>query len=457
MYVQKRQQAMDAARPPFDLPQFNEVESALHYTLYAIRNRFELLCEQAFEAASYLPSLEKELCLRRLSDILTSFEEPMHLSSAMASTEDQSRISDLRWDVLTELIQIYESQHDFPEAHRLRRILANVVVQKLSSNPRAGVALDAASLSDLSTRLSKAFHQLAMPHRHRQLIDVRDNLFPAAHLAIFSGRWDAFQDVLASSSNNWAQSDILKRQLLHVAVETQDIELVNNVIDLDQTASAARDILSMSPLFVAAYVGNMEVFHALCSKGADIEARDCHGRSVLCAASGAGNASIVEYLLEKGLSPDEIFTSHWSPLHAAVVGNHLEVAKKLLAANANQNIAEVDLIQVAKGSHHYEMASLLEVAALQNTVPRSLFSHDECGEDTYRPDLLGVADSPLPLRSLYACSPSISSDSGVAGCLSSTHFVLNINNKRDSDAPELVNLKAHNQLRASNAVRRQSV
>jgi ankyrin repeat protein len=54
-----------------------------------------------------------------------------------------------------------------------------------------------------------------------------------------------------------------------------------------------------------------------------------------------GSIEGVKLFLRRGADPNVIDSQHWTPLHYAVSGNHLEVVKILIEANANIHLKDL--------------------------------------------------------------------------------------------------------------------
>ena len=64
-----------------------------------------------------------------------------------------------------------------------------------------------------------------------------------------------------------------------------------------------------SPLHLAADYGQLEVLEYLASKGADLNAKDKHGISVILAAIWEGHGKCVKFLLDKVSSKELLLAS----------------------------------------------------------------------------------------------------------------------------------------------------
>ena len=98
-----------------------------------------------------------------------------------------------------------------------------------------------------------------------------------------------------------------------------------------------------TPLFFAAAVGDVESARALLDAGAaqePMKVLDMFLWTPLIAATLRGDAAMVELLVRKGAEPDGGRPDGTTPLHMAVLCNHPETVKVLLANGAKVNAAD---------------------------------------------------------------------------------------------------------------------
>lgn len=97
----------------------------------------------------------------------------------------------------------------------------------------------------------------------------------------------------------------------------------------------------LSRLLGAAGAGDRAtVAEVLDAAACDVNAVDGEGWSCLILAAKAGDLSMVEYLLERGASPNPTRIAH-TALRAASIFGHEEVARRLLAAQADPNLCSL--------------------------------------------------------------------------------------------------------------------
>jgi ankyrin repeat protein len=108
-------------------------------------------------------------------------------------------------------------------------------------------------------------------------------------------------------------------------------EKVNLLVDRGAKFEAANMV---SPLYLAAIEGHVEMVHLLLAKGATVDA-ESHGWSPLVAAASRGHLDAAKVLLANGAKVDAYSTTHWSPLLAAASHGCVEMVKFLLNVGAN--------------------------------------------------------------------------------------------------------------------------
>ena len=87
-------------------------------------------------------------------------------------------------------------------------------------------------------------------------------------------------------------------------------------IDLDTCLTPANEIYVISPLMCAAAINNTEIMSLLVDYGADVH-RNKLGMSPIHIATVFGNVEAIEYLLKKGVSPDQYMPGKMTPLGVA--------------------------------------------------------------------------------------------------------------------------------------------
>jgi ankyrin repeat domain-containing protein 50 len=91
----------------------------------------------------------------------------------------------------------------------------------------------------------------------------------------------------------------------------------------------------ISPLYLAAINGHVEMVDLLLAKGANVDAESLQGWSPLVAAASRGHLDAAKVLLANGAKADTYSNTHWSPLLAAASHGYVEMVKFLLNVGAN--------------------------------------------------------------------------------------------------------------------------
>ncbi|HZH54628.1 MAG TPA: ankyrin repeat domain-containing protein [Sphingobacteriaceae bacterium] len=97
------------------------------------------------------------------------------------------------------------------------------------------------------------------------------------------------------------------------------------------------------PLFEAAALGVLEVVSAIVEDDPSaLDRVSDHGFSALALASEFGQIEVLRYLLAKHADPNQPSQNGYLvyPLHTAISGNNIQVAKMLLEANAEVNVMQ---------------------------------------------------------------------------------------------------------------------
>lgn len=109
--------------------------------------------------------------------------------------------------------------------------------------------------------------------------------------------------------------------------------------------------------------GNIELVKSLLSQGADVNARDRRGQTVLHIAASNGHKVLVELLLAKGASIDAKGPAGGTALHGASRFGHRDVVELLIAKGADINARRYNWqtpLSVAKEQGHEDVVELLK-------------------------------------------------------------------------------------------------
>jgi len=93
----------------------------------------------------------------------------------------------------------------------------------------------------------------------------------------------------------------------------------------------------ITPLHVAATIGNDSMIQVLLDNKADINLKDKSGSTALHDAARKGHESVVKILIKHGTNIDEKRNRGKTPLHVAVENNHENIVKLILENEGNVN------------------------------------------------------------------------------------------------------------------------
>ncbi|XP_017568912.1 fibronectin type 3 and ankyrin repeat domains protein 1-like isoform X2 [Pygocentrus nattereri] len=112
---------------------------------------------------------------------------------------------------------------------------------------------------------------------------------------------------------------------LHQAVNRNDEEELNRVLQSGTVNVNVCDKMGLTPLMVAAQKGFGRLVHKLVEHGADIHIKNGTGKDCLMLACFAGHLDIVKYLRKSGATWQSQDKGGCTPLHWAADGGHLPV------------------------------------------------------------------------------------------------------------------------------------
>jgi len=185
------------------------------------------------------------------------------------------------------------------------------------------------------------------------------------HDAIEKGDLERVRTLLAAdpralNDTAWA----VARTPLHVAIRSQRVEVARYLIEQGAEVNA-RDRNGASVLNYASWWGPDEIAALLIDRGADVRGDvDLRGRSPLHMAVTREQAGIVALLLARGAPVDGRHPDGYTPLHLAVSRGQVAIAKALLDGGADVNARwrsfgiQTPLLQAARRGNR-EMVDLL--------------------------------------------------------------------------------------------------
>ena len=154
------------------------------------------------------------------------------------------------------------------------------------------------------------------------------------------------------------------RTALHTASFNGHTNIVRSLIE----ARANLDVADMdhhTPAHLAARHRNYEIVKMLILAGCDVHATEIHRKNLMHFCAHHGYRDLVELLIDRGLHPDIPDALGNSPLNAAAIRNHVDVAKFLIWKNCSVNRTCVfagisqPLLSIAIKSGHIEIMHLL--------------------------------------------------------------------------------------------------
>ena len=371
-YLTTRHQASLREHPIRRFHIFSDVEKLIVDLLHSIQIRFDAICEDILGQLPVAPTIEKELFLRRLFDNIEWFLNVESIAIESGDQHEDFSTWSLQRRVAEQLVQFYEASGETAEAMHFRLELVQLGKRKEGADRDLGSQHEAAAFMNMSHRVSQAFRALGFHRRCRGVSEGAQRDVPATHLAVYHGRPGTATTLLQDSVYDGDEMDILDRRLCHLAVETGNRELLNTLLEKPGDRDD-RDVYHMTPLAMAARIGDIDMFTALHNAGYDLNVCDMAGRSVLCIAAGAGNLAVVEYMLRAGCNPAQTydleqaqtsqteFSNAYSALHAAAAGGHMSIVKLLVKHNASAVYVSNDRTpsQEARAYNHFEVADFL--------------------------------------------------------------------------------------------------
>lgn len=126
-----------------------------------------------------------------------------------------------------------------------------------------------------------------------------------------------------------------------------------------------------SELILVAIYGHTGTMRSLLNKGADVDARDRNGMTVLMLAAREGRQNSVKILLDKGADVNAKGVGEqegWTALMYAIREGHVKIVKFLLNKDADVNAKDKDgrtALSLAKTFRHTEIVKLLNQAGVR--------------------------------------------------------------------------------------------
>ncbi|XP_071108956.1 ankyrin repeat domain-containing protein 50-like [Haliotis cracherodii] len=129
--------------------------------------------------------------------------------------------------------------------------------------------------------------------------------------------------------------------LLHLACQGGNVEVVKFVLSLGMLSINSRGLKKMTPVMTAADKGHKEVVELLVSKGADVSLLDKGHDTLLHLACRGGNVEVVKFVLSLGmLSINSRGWKKMTPVMTAADKGHKEVVELLVSKGADVSLLD---------------------------------------------------------------------------------------------------------------------
>jgi len=130
--------------------------------------------------------------------------------------------------------------------------------------------------------------------------------------------------------------------LLHLAAKAGDIEKLAELLDEGYPINTLADGINISPLAMAASIGQTAIVRWMIEHGADLQYKGPEGITPLRFAIQAGQVEMIRVLAELGADLNEYDPQIGSLLHVAIVHVSPEVVQTLLDLGVNRDRVNED-------------------------------------------------------------------------------------------------------------------
>ena len=197
-------------------------------------------------------------------------------------------------------------------------------------------------------------------------VNATDNLnqTPLMHACYDGGRLDNIKMLIQNGADIQAR-DCDASTVLHFASHNSNQEVVKFLLKLSEISVNATDNLKRTPLMLACIDGgHLENIQVLIQNGADVQARDCDGSTLLHFASRFSNQEIVDFLLNLNeISVNATDNLNQTPLMKACIdGGRLDNIKMLIQNGADIQARDCDgstLLHFASRCSNQEVVEFL--------------------------------------------------------------------------------------------------
>ncbi|XP_053407058.1 fibronectin type 3 and ankyrin repeat domains 1 protein-like isoform X2 [Mercenaria mercenaria] len=156
---------------------------------------------------------------------------------------------------------------------------------------------------------------------------------------------------------------------LHKALNRQDLEMLEKVIESGDVKIDVPDKYGFSPLMQASVKGYESCVEILLKHGADVHLRNDAGKTALMLACFAGQLECVKILRKNGAKYDDFDRGGSAPIHWAVDGGNVKLLDWMIEDGADVNLRDMNsgwtpLIRCASVTGHRDIGlSLLQNSA----------------------------------------------------------------------------------------------
>jgi cytohesin len=157
------------------------------------------------------------------------------------------------------------------------------------------------------------------------------------HFAAYGGHVKVAHFLVSVKANVNAQTNKGDTPL-HTAVREKNFGVITFLVAMAKVNVDVKTDKGHTPLHLAAYRGSVDITRLLISNGADVNAKENGGESLLHGAVRGGNAEVVRFLVgvpDINLNAGE--NNGLTPLHLAAHLGNVEIAKILVAGKADIN------------------------------------------------------------------------------------------------------------------------
>ncbi|HCS23524.1 MAG TPA: ankyrin repeat domain-containing protein [Alphaproteobacteria bacterium] len=176
--------------------------------------------------------------------------------------------------------------------------------------------------------------------------DKGENLL---HLAARLDKHDTFASVIDRA--DLTQKDNNGNNVLHVLARTQSVFMLARVLDRAPELLQEKNHAGITPLaelcecvhsrhWVTQANSLESAARIMLIRGADPDAQDRAGRTLMHFAAAAGRAELLEYLLDRKANPDIRDGKGQAPLHLAIEKKNMDVLDLLLDRGANPDLTD---------------------------------------------------------------------------------------------------------------------